>query len=908
MTDYFHFWGKARPESSTGARWHPLPYHCLDVAAVGQVLLARDERLRHTLAKIADLPERQVVRWVPFVLALHDLGKFSVPFQCQVPDLANELLGWSQRAPCELRHDSLGYLLFADAEVGVASWLWREERAPVSIDGERVSDARDLLDVLSPWMRASCGHHGRPPQTGMLETRAFPQRASEAAMSFVHEVLAVLQPGPLAAVEEALKRSSWLVAGVAVLADWIGSNQSFFRYHPPVATLADYWKHTLITAGDAVEACGVLPAVPSALRSPREVFPHVAEFTPLQRLCYEVSFGEGPQLFLLEDVTGSGKTEAALLLAHRMMAAGRVDGLYFALPTMATANGMYSRVEGLYERLFAEGEPSLVLAHGKTALYEALRRADRDIANDGVESATQHCAAWLADTRKKALLASVGVGTIDQALLSVLPSKHGALRTLGLHRKVLIVDEVHACDAYMTTVLRRLLEFQASLGGSAILLSATLPLESRQSLIGAFQKPLGAAPRAKATDYPLLTSADAGGVRELPCDAAPRSRRQVGVTFLDSADQAIDLLRSTADEGGCAVWIRNTVTDAIQAFERLAGRPDVHLFHARFVVGDRQRIEADAFARFGKSSGPAERRGQILISTQVVEQSLDLDFDVMVSDLAPIELLLQRAGRLHRHARARDGSTTPDQPDGRGDPVLHVLAPRWDDDPRGDWLQASAVGRTRFVYENPAHLWATQRVLRERKAMVTPDESRFLVESVFAAQAPEGLARNEGRATGKGKAAESLGLMNALPFEQGYVRDAVRWLDDTRTPTRLGDETTTVRLCVLEGGRPVPFFRRPDLDLDLCWQLSEASIRATLVAGPVEGDPMVEQARQVMSDGGRWCVPVMLAPSADGGTWEGRASRGNGGEIGLKYGHFVGLLAQVVAGSAASHLLQQAEP
>src|SRR5690606_25025277 len=183
--------------------------------------------------------------------------------------------------------------------------------------------------------------------------------------------------------------------------------------------------------------------------------------TPLQAYAQTVELGKVPQLFILEDVTGAGKTEAAMVLVHRLMASGLASGLYVGLPTMATANAMYKRMSESYRRLYAEQElPSLVLAHGASKLSKAFSDSvalstqtdDKNYENNEL-SASAYCNQWLADSRKKALLADVGVGTIDQALLGVLPARHQSLRLFGLTNKVLLVDEVHAFDPYMRSLL-----------------------------------------------------------------------------------------------------------------------------------------------------------------------------------------------------------------------------------------------------------------------------------------------------------------------------------------------------------------------------------------------------------------------------------------------------------------------
>jgi len=276
--------------------------------------------------------------------------------------------------------------------------------------------------------------------------------------------------------------------------------------------MATYWQHAGRQAVLALDASGTTPAASAAALPFTGLFPSIAAPSPLQRWAASVPLPAGPQIHLLEDVTGAGKTEAALMLTHRLMADGHADGFFIALPTMATANAMYGRIADSYVRLFAN-PASLVLAHGQSFLVDGFANS---VLPDGApegdprqldETASARCTAWLADHSKRALLSPAGVGTIDQALLAVLHSKHQSLRLLGLSHKVLVIDEVHACDVYMQGVLEVLLTFHARAGGSAILLSATLPQRMKQGLLKAFAKGLERpAPHAREQGYPLATS------------------------------------------------------------------------------------------------------------------------------------------------------------------------------------------------------------------------------------------------------------------------------------------------------------------------------------------------------------------------------------------------------------------
>jgi CRISPR-associated endonuclease/helicase Cas3 len=720
----------------------------------------------------------------------------------------------------------------------------------------------------------------------------FDAESKEAAVKFAKKAADLLLPQVLPLLtwddelENAFKQASWLVAGVAILSDWIGSSIVHFPYHPGVMALSEYWvKHSLPQAEVAVKASGILPPPPSRSTGVAALFPNIEEPSPLQKHASSCELPVGPQLFILEEATASGKTEAALTLAHRLMVAGLAEGIFMALPTMATANAMFKRVSGAYRRMYQGAEPpSLVLAHSARQLSPAFRESiglehqnqDLSYASDD-ETASAHCATWLADNRKKALLAAVGVGTVDQALLAVLPRRHQSLRLLGLARSVLIVDEVHAYDPYMHALLCKLLRFHAAQGGSAILLSATLPQCTRQELAESFVQNLGiSSPLLEATDYPLATHVSAGVATETRLECRKGTRRTVTVEMVHDEETAEQRLREEAERGNCACWIRNTVDDAVSAYLRLTAglaQERVMLFHARFAMGDRLEIEEEVLRRFGKESKAEERSGKILIATQVVEQSLDLDFDFMVTDLAPIDLIIQRAGRLHRHPRGE-----------RGTPTLVVLAPPLNGKAHSNWY-AELFPRAAYVYPSHGQLWLTARLLADNGQFTIPDDARYLVEGVFGVEhqdrIPEGLRGRDSKAEGDAKAAISVAQLNALELDAGYASTLNQWLEDTITPTRLSVPTTTVRLARWNGSELLPWFTADRF----AWDLSQVSVRKALIAGPAQHGgrlrAAVERATEAMPDRGKWSVLVPLSPG-ENGNWHGRVS-GSKGEVNVIY-------------------------
>lgn len=632
---YYQFWAKAERGGTNS--YHLLPYHLLDVAAVGWRLFESMPDIPGALETGLGLSNEQARRFLCFLLALHDLGKFSHTFQCLRPDIRAHLSRGTIR-PCRpygMHHSAMGKLLWEEGIIGT-----------VHAHAERDSDIHTKVSVMrhsfAPWIDAAMGHHGTPVVAERRHYRdKFSSTETTAAREFSEALLDFLLPHPLTSfllVEptrewsaDYVPRLTWLFAGFAVLADWIGSNAEFFPLRNDVIPLQEYWEdHALIKANAAITALRLRPTTVRAGQSFQTLF-HLKEPTPLQRYALDCAIPDGPNLYILEDLTGAGKTEAALMLAYRMMEKNAAEGWYFALPTQATANGMFSRVARMYSQCFeADGNPQLVLAHGGRAFHTPFLSilstppggGTDGIPENGVDSPEYaggaSCSAWIADNARKAFLAQVGVGTIDQALLSVLPVRYQSLRLHGLARKVLIVDEVHAYDSYMRKLLACLLSFHAALGGSAILLSATLPHAMRMELMHAFRRGTRSEPIApREHQYPLATHVGYADTAadEIPIPCRIGGRRGVQFTFMESEQEVLGRIATAVESGQCICWIRNTVRDAIDAWPRLATIPgiaSVDLFHARFTQWDRARIESDVMTRFGYHSTP-EMRASVVI-------------------------------------------------------------------------------------------------------------------------------------------------------------------------------------------------------------------------------------------------------------------------------------------------------
>ncbi|MDK2892830.1 CRISPR-associated helicase Cas3' [Methanohalophilus sp.] len=909
-------WGKSISSGEgDNLDYHLLVYHCLDVAAVGTTLLENDKLLLEKFKEHIPLDDEQIISLVSFYLAIHDLGKFSERFQNLQPNLLISLRGHDSNRSYTLRHDSMGFYLWRT----IWQTVWNENW--LCLD-KSTFNSLDWNDIILPWIKSVTGHHGNPPKPYMdngiavNQNELFTEEDLSMASSYVQKVSSLLLKdafkglsGPegyeyeFEDLETAFKSTSWLLAGIVIVSDWIGSSNEQFEYLSVLFPLEEYWeKYALPSAEKALNNSGILPSVISPSTGMDILFPKIDVPSPMQDHISSCPIADSAQLFILEDTTGSGKTEAALCLAHRIMAKGIANGIYFGLPTMATSNAMYGRLMDSYKKLYVPNSlPSLVLAHGQSHLLHVFSKSiDTEVhessnygdASSNDATVSSQCSTWIADNRKKALLADVGVGTIDQALLGVLPSNHQSLRLLGLSRNVLIVDEVHAYDPYMHRLLCSLLEFHASLGGSAILLSATLPVKHRQELASHFCRGLGCSVDAISSDkYPLVTHVCESGLSEIQIEPRVGTERTVNVEFFNDESSVRERLVKCSIEGKCCCWIRNTVDDAIESYDILVselGSDSVILFHARYAMGDRLKIENDVLSAFGKESDVQKRKGKVLVATQVVEQSLDIDFDYMVTDLAPIDLIFQRAGRLQRHCRDKNGALS--DRDERGTPLLGILSPKLGGDISSDWY-SDMFPKGAYVYQSHGQLWLTANLLAERGKFCIPDESRYFIECVFGKDAgtkvPSELKVLDERAYGDSMAQTSMANFKSLNFSQGYERSGTQWLDDVVTPTRLG-ESVNIHLARFENGILVPMVKSDRFS----WEMSQLSVSGGRIRYSDDYDKevneLIQKAQDSMKDKGKWSILIPMF-SDDGINWKGTAKDKYNRQVKLVYNSEIGL-------------------
>ncbi|MCG9757325.1 CRISPR-associated helicase Cas3' [Shewanella insulae] len=818
---YYRYWGKTKKSSEpTGADYHLLVYHCLDVAAVGYQVLDEDNHLCRDLAELLSIDPKQLRQLFTFTLALHDLGKFAAAFQNlkAFPELGDKPCQTNYDA-CTARHDKLGFViwhhLLIQGRVQLDDWFPN-------------TDSIDCKDFFLSLFDFSFAHHGKPVEhdkrTAKKLNKYIGDEGLKAAEEFIRDIYALFpvewQQLPINDADwlTRFKQASWYLSGLAVFCDWLGSDNQIFSYQTRTNPLDQYWLQALTQATRVLAKTDLFtPTQALPFDSIREQFGFAP--SPLQQWAESVEISSPGQLFILEDITGAGKTEAALALTHRLIAANHADGFYFGLPTMATSNAMFGRVAEHYGKILSNkhGTVSLVLAHGARDMNDTFQQAKiagyRQEANyaSGDESTSLYCNQWLADSRKKALLAPVGVGTIDQPLLAILPSKHQTLRLLGLHRKILIFDEIHSADEYMFELLDDLLQLHIRQGGSAILLSATLAQKQRNRLVQAWHQGAGIALPAQPQSqrFPLATQVTLQGeLTETPLQSRSELSREIGVQFIHSESDCLSEIMAAVEKGKCVVWIRNSVDDAYRAYqqvrEQMENQGNCLLFHSRFVLGHRKAAENKVLDWFGKASTQTERAGKVLVSTQVFQESIDADLDLMISDICPIDDLIQRSGRLMRHTRNEYGAYQQGVKEHRPAPNLIIHAPEWQAEPASDWL-IKQFRNTQVVYRSPGKLWLGMQKLRELGCIKMPDNARELIEAVYGDEAnqnmPENLQGQHVVAAGEQRHKRHQAERLKLNWRAGFGPDSSdTWFDDDiEISTRYSDlEYQEVLVLVLE--------------------------------------------------------------------------------------------------------------
>ena len=831
------------PESH---HWLPLWLHLLDAAAVAEHLArhwlaptTRDLIEREFADSASELtPVEELCLLASWIAGVHDIGKCTPAFSVQAKGLDDRMKeAGLAHGPIDLLerrkvpHALAGHLILENWLMDEHDWDFEPAEALASVVG---------------------AHHGIPPTSAALTTDYYGHEhllgEDEAWNATRHELLdLVARRTDAADLLPHWARHTWPqhflveLSGLLIVSDWIASTEAYF----PLLSLEDDGARLLAPEAHALRvATGLsrleIPAPwrprdegadPDALLTSRFDLPEGSRATDVQARTLRAARSMSlPGLLIVQESTGGGKTEAALMAAEVLAARTHRSGILFALPTQATTDAMFSReldwLESIEEAYAGEGAPSdfaAQLLHGRARLNkeaQQLRRRGYEIRDrllgslddstgetprpigigwDEEEARTGHVTgaedrrradlailAWFSG-RKKSMLSDFVVTTVDHLLFGAMRSPHLAMRHLGLSRKVVIVDEVHSYSTYMNVYLDRVLTWLAAYGVPVVLLSATLSEARCSSMVDAYRRGLRLAagerlhrrpaPESVHTPFPCLVTA--GEDRTEVVATASGRRSTISLRRL-AKDALVPLLEEALADGGCALVVRNTVRRAQETYETLRERfgEDVGLNHARFTIGDRLAKDKDLLDRFGppRKAGRRPHRA-IVVATQVVEQSLDVDFDLLVTDLAPIDLVLQRIGRLHRHQRQR--------PPRLAEPTCCI-----------DWLPSTSSPEpslepgAKAIYGEQDMLMsaaALDRVINGSGVITVPDDVHDLIEAVYGSDAPipplwrRAVAHaRETRATeDRAKHDAAQGFLLNEPERSGKNSSLVGWLHTT---------------------------------------------------------------------------------------------------------------------------------
>ena len=813
-----------------------MEHHLADVAACFEALLAQPT-IRKRLARaggLDDLDETTVARLCVLV-ALHDIGKVNVGFQTRI--WRAEDLPPGRKKPPPMGHILDLVPILEDEDKETADWFFE-----ALVESEIMVWDNDDGETASGLLFAALSHHGSPLN------RSDPRSTNPAAWrpfgelnprQFMRRIVRIARDWFPAAYDQAgeplpsAPAFQHMFLGLCTLADWLGSDEGFFTFcDQPQDSYMDLARKQ---AREAVSTIGL------DLEAQRRALPKLPGFAALFDIdgepnAMQQQAADPPleeSLVIIESETGSGKTEAALWRFARMYEEGLVDGLYFALPTRSAATQIHGRVTKCIDNMFPQGHrPEVVLAvpgylragsvEGKHLPQFEVWWDDQDSADDPAVKRR-----WAAESAKRYLAAQVAVGTIDQAMMGALQVRHAHLRAACMARNLLVVDEVHASDQYMRVILEQLLDAHLGVGGYACLISATLGSDARQRL--AVSGRLAAGDEISLNDaltvsYPAITTRGEKRERVIGIGESGQSKAvQVGKlpemeAFAAVAERGIQAARA----GAKVLIIRNTVAFAVrtqQALEALAAPGEQELLfgvdgiltlhHSRFAAADRRRLDSAVEEQLGKARGSG---GRVIVGTQTLEQSLDIDADLLISDLCPMDVLLQRIGRLHRHTR-------DDRPTGYRSPTCLVLIPAEDD--LSPWLTRSkdtnGLGPNGFVYEDLRILEASARLVAEQVAggtpWIIPGMNRALVERSTHSEALAAITEAKGEGW-REHAIEIKGAFIADGLTAGQVivrRDRSFYVDnrdvvfadaEANIRTRLGDEGIEI---TLEPEAPSPF-------------------------------------------------------------------------------------------------------
>ena len=656
-------WAKTNPFQS-------IVTHGLVSGFVAQFLMEEYlcEGTKKQLAEELNLKQEDLISFTGYFVSLHDIGKISKRFQNDEHDKFNNI-----------RHEKTSFralMRIWTKEYGINRRIARPFGEIIQAHHQGKSGFEDDCD--NEWQALQDEFEKLMADSFCFNRLSFPVPATE--MQGIYEAI---------------------LLGILILSDWLASGNMF--------TDAEQWQNDSVMENvwekmkTFSKESGLQPVKKSYGTSFSDVWPNIpaGKERELQKLSQKIFEDEKRySMILMEAPMGEGKTEAAVYAASRMAEQWGKDGFYIGLPTSATSNQMLTRMNDFFA--LHNADTAVRLLHSQAWLIE-----DEALYNSEDE---KYICQWLLPGRR-AMLSQYAVGTVDQAMMAAMCVRYGVLRLLGLTEKVLIIDEIHAYDMYMMNILKGLLVWCRALQIPVILLSATLPVSRKKEIFGIFTN------EEAETVYPCITAIDErGAIKSLHIGAvAKKMEYKVEIKpILHSYSDIARLALAQVSEGGCCCVLMNTVRQAQSVYSEIRSMDssiDTMLFHSRFLNKDRNDIEKRCIAKYGKNSKERPARS-ILVATQVVEQSLDVDFDYMITSIAPIDLILQRMGRQFRHEDTL-------RPHGLEQPTIIVITPEKDD-----------YGQDSYVYDRCV-LRQSEYILKKHKTIRIPEDVEQMVNACY---------------------------------------------------------------------------------------------------------------------------------------------------------------------------------
>lgn len=672
------FWAKTDPFQS-------IVTHGIVSGTVCRYLMSEylSEGSRRLAAELLGVAAEELTDFTAYLVSLHDIGKLEYHFQCKDPETKARMieLGLDKKY---LGHENVRHEKTGEIAIGR---IWEQQ--------EQDFDAAEIYAAIIG------AHHQKNRHSDFRGKDPFFEVHRQSLESIMRSRFLPDSDWELPELpdhQEGVFES--ILLGMMILSDWIASGSVFADAEVWIEQ-EDSEDQIIRKTEDFLLKSGLKKELVEWSEDFTGIWPWIPKdgMRLLQQGAEEL-FREGQRhrLILMEAPMGEGKTEAGMYCAVQMLRQWKKDGFYVALPTAATSNQMVSRMSDWFRTLDIEKQVRLL--HGMAWMVDECVSEEASNTEDQDEIPR-----WLAPLRR-GLLGQFSVGTIDQAMLAVTKAKYGVLRLLGLSNKVLVVDEIHSYDVYMGEFIQRLLQWCKAMEIPVVMLSATLPPKLKARLLEPYTK------RPLSRGYPLITAVcEDGTVNELPI-AKTVKNMTVAVELLPILNVPEQIARKAAElteQGGCICVLMNTVRQAQKVYTALEAcfDGDLMLFHAQFPAYQRKKIEDDCICKFGKDKSNRPNRA-ILVATQVVEQSLDVDFDAMLTAVAPVDLVLQRMGRIFRHEDTV-------RPAHLNQPSQYILIPEGED-----------FGVDGYVYPEVL-LRQTIQVLKDRDTVKIPEDLAPLV-------------------------------------------------------------------------------------------------------------------------------------------------------------------------------------